>query len=182
MPIGTNSPIYNEYGVDLPFLLLKVDSLVVWKPISQHIELSTTIPVLRDTFPTVVAEPLFHHEALRKLVYVILSAPNDTISSIYNGLRSTPQTKFGSTGSYTPSLLCRLGSQYGDSDHSILVALLTMNFLSLQRGYAVYVPVDETHACLSGDIVECRARSDNVLDAGFCPRQTRLDRKLHDGT
>lgn len=29
------------------------------------------------------------------------------------------------------------------------------------------------HAYLSGDIVECMARSDNVLNTGFCPRADR---------
>lgn len=29
------------------------------------------------------------------------------------------------------------------------------------------------HAYLSGDIVECMARSDNVLNIGFCPRADR---------
>lgn len=45
-----------------------------------------------------------------------------------------------------------------------------MNFLSLSAGDAIYVPADAPHAYLSGDIVECMARSNNVLNTGFCPR------------
>lgn len=48
-----------------------------------------------------------------------------------------------------------------------------MNFLQLSAGDAIYVPADAPHAYLSGDIVECMARSNNVLNTGFCPRADR---------
>ena len=48
-----------------------------------------------------------------------------------------------------------------------------MNFLTLSAGDAIYVPADCPHAYLSGDIVECMARSNNVLNTGFCPRADR---------
>ena len=49
----------------------------------------------------------------------------------------------------------------------------TMNFLTLSAGEAIYVPADAPHAYLSGDIVECMARSNNVINTGFCPRADR---------
>ena len=48
-----------------------------------------------------------------------------------------------------------------------------MNFLQLNAGDAIYVPADAPHAYLSGNIVECMARSNNVLNSGFCPRADR---------
>jgi mannose-6-phosphate isomerase len=39
----------------------------------------------------------------------------------------------------------------------------------------IYVPADGIHTYLSGDIVECMARSKNVLNMGFCPRADRGD-------
>ena len=48
-----------------------------------------------------------------------------------------------------------------------------MNFLTLSAGEAIFVPADCPHAYLSGDIVECMARSNNVLNTGFCPRADR---------
>lgn len=48
-----------------------------------------------------------------------------------------------------------------------------MNFLTLNAGDAIFVPADAPHAYLSGDIVECMARSNNVLNTGFCPRADR---------
>ena len=58
-------------------------------------------------------------------------------------------------------------------DPGSLLALITMNFLTLKPGEALYIPADGIHAYLSGDIVECMARSNNVLNTGFCPRADR---------
>ena len=57
-----------------------------------------------------------------------------------------------------------------------------MNFLTLSAGEAVYIPADAPHAYLSGDIVECMARSNNVLNTGFCPRPDRDDIELFTAT
>ena len=35
---------------------------------------------------------------------------------------------------------------------------------------AIYIPADGIHVYLSRDIMECMARSDNVLNTSFCPR------------
>ena len=48
-----------------------------------------------------------------------------------------------------------------------------MNFLTLNAGDAIFIPADAPHAYLSGDIVECMPRSNNVLNTGFCPRADR---------
>lgn len=48
-----------------------------------------------------------------------------------------------------------------------------MNYLVLRSGQALDIPADGIHAYLSGDVVECMARSNNVLNAGFCPPAER---------
>lgn len=48
-----------------------------------------------------------------------------------------------------------------------------MNFMVLQPGQCIYIPADGIHAYLSGDIIECMARSDNVINTGFCPTADR---------
>lgn len=97
---------------------------------------------------------------------------DEEITEVYNDLRKTPIAKFGKHF-YIPALLPCLAQQYSKSDPGNLVALLTMNHLVLQKGDAIYIPADGIHAYLSGDIVECMARSDNVFNTGFCPRADR---------
>ena len=48
-----------------------------------------------------------------------------------------------------------------------------MNYMKLKAGDSIYIPADGIHAYLSGDIIECMARSNNVLNTGFCPRADR---------
>jgi mannose-6-phosphate isomerase len=48
-----------------------------------------------------------------------------------------------------------------------------MNYLQLSAGDSIYIPADGIHAYLSGDIIECMARSNNVLCTGFCPPANR---------
>jgi mannose-6-phosphate isomerase len=55
---------------------------------------------------------------------------------------------------------------------------LTMNYLKLPANKAIYIPADGIHAYLAGDIIECMARSNNVLNVGFCPRAERNDANL----
>lgn len=139
-------------------------------PLPEIQELFTTIPILRSTF--VKGQTHFNGETLKQIVGQILSASDDEITNIYETLKNTPKKDFGSH-EYIPELLPRLAEQYDKSDPGNLVALLTMNFLVLEKGDSIYVPADGIHAYLSGNIVECMARSDNVLNTGFCPRADR---------
>lgn len=98
---------------------------------------------------------------------------NETIKE----LQAIPADQFGKY-SYIPSILERLSKQYSKFDNGNLVAALLMNYMSIGPGKAVCVPADGIHAYLSGDIIECMARSDNVLNTGFCPRVDRDSAEL----
>ncbi|KAJ5620602.1 hypothetical protein N7510_004586 [Penicillium lagena] len=116
----------------------------------------------------------FNDEALREICKTFLSFPPTTVSEMITKLKDTPESEFGKYR-YIPSLLNRLSEQYSEFDNGNLVAALLMNYMTLEPGEAVCVPADSIHAYLSGDILECMARSDNVLNTGFCPRADRDD-------
>ena len=65
-------------------------------------------------------------------------------------------------------LLMRLNAQY-PQDIGILAACF-LNHVKLQPGEAIYLPANEPHAYIAGDIVECMATSDNVIRAGLTPK------------
>jgi mannose-6-phosphate isomerase len=81
-----------------------------------------------------------------------------------------PKEAFGEDG-YVPEVIPRLSKQYNKTDPGIVVALITMNYLRLRPGQSIYIPADGIHA--SGDIIECIARSNNVLNTRFCPSTDR---------
>jgi mannose-6-phosphate isomerase len=102
----------------------------------------------------------------------ILEASDELIAETQEKLAKLDKAAYGRQ-SYILELLPRLQAQYSKSDPGNLVALLCMNYLVLSPGEAIYIPADGIHAYLSGDIVECMARSNNVLNTGFCPRADR---------
>ena len=123
------------------------------------------------------AHKKFDDGALRQLCKTLLTLPPDTVSEAIRKLQDAPMSEFGNDH-HVPSLLDRLSKQYSKFDNGNLVAALLMNYMILEPGEAVYVPADSIHAYLSGDIIECMARSDNVLNTGFCPRPDRDDVEL----
>ncbi|KAL9580378.1 MAG: hypothetical protein Q9212_004530 [Teloschistes hypoglaucus] len=119
----------------------------------------------------------FDHDALKQICLNILKTSDQETAKTQEELAKIPKEKYGKQG-YILDVLPRLQKQYSKEDPGNLVALLTMNFLQLSAGDAIYVPADAPHAYLSGDIVECMARSNNVLNTGFCPRADRDDIEL----
>ncbi|KAK8220451.1 mannose-6-phosphate isomerase-like protein [Phyllosticta capitalensis] len=114
----------------------------------------------------------FTDQTLKHVVHSMLSASEETVKQVEEGLAALPVQAFGKHDNI-PSLLPRLQNQYGKTDNGSLVALITMNYLRLAPGESIYIPADGIHAYLSGDIIECMARSNNVLNTGFCPRADR---------
>lgn len=108
----------------------------------------------------------------------LLKADLETVKQVQAALSNVPRAQLGEGAAYIPDLLPRLQDQYGPEDAGSLVALLCMNFLVFGAGDAIYIPADGIHAYLSGDIVECMARSNNVLNTGFCPPADRSSADL----
>lgn len=114
----------------------------------------------------------FDDSVLCSVIKTLLALPPSIVSEAVGQVQALPESNFGKAG-YIPGLLQRLRKQYSEFDNGILVASLLMNYMTLGPGEAVCVPADSIHAYLCGDIVECMARSDNVLNTGFCPRPER---------
>lgn len=126
---------------------------------------------LRPFLPE-IKKPEFDDQVLKHVVRAMLGASDETVKKTNNALMQIPKEQFGKDG-YVLDLLPRLAKQYDKTDNGTVVALITMNYLRLKVGDSIYIPADGIHAYLSGDIIECMARSNNVLNTGFCPRADR---------
>jgi mannose-6-phosphate isomerase len=125
-----------------------------------------------QTFLPQVKKPSFDNQTLKHVVRSMLEASEDTVRNTNDALMKLSKDSFGKD-SYIPDMIPRLSEQYDKADNGTLVALITMNYLQLKAGDSIYIPADGIHAYLSGDIIECMARSNNVLNTGFCPRADR---------
>lgn len=119
-----------------------------------------------------ITKPQMDDQQLKAVVRNMLEADDETVKNTYTALTSLPGSDFDGDD-YIPTLAPRLAEQYSEADPGNLVALILMNYLVLQPGEGIYIPADGIHAYLKGDIIECMARSNNVLNTGFCPRAER---------
>ncbi|KAL3473399.1 mannose-6-phosphate isomerase, class I [Aspergillus californicus] len=141
----------------------EIKSLMALKPLAQFV----------PAYATATGTATFDDEVLRAICKTFLQLPPATVATTVSALSSLPSEGYKPEERYIPPLLERLSRQYSQSDNGTLVAVLLMNYMILKPGEAVCVPADSIHAYLCGDILECMARSDNVLATGFCPRPTR---------
>ncbi|MCJ1261762.1 hypothetical protein MMC22_001630 [Lobaria immixta] len=142
-----------------------------WKPLPDIRFLFGTLPPLKKFLPNQDSQHI-DDGSVREICRRMLEANEESVRDTQDALARMSREDFGQQA-YFKDLLPRLQEQYSNDDAGTLVALLLMNFLSLSAHDALYVPADAPHAYLSGDIVECMARSNNVLNTGFCPRADR---------
>jgi len=156
---------------EIAVVLSKFEVFAGWKPLEDiHILFEQLEPLHTFFHPEQYA--IFSNESLKRVTRSILEASDELIAETQEKLAKLDKAAYGRQ-SYILELLPRLQAQYSKSDPGNLVALLCMNYLVLSPGDALYIPADGIHAYLSGDIVECMARSNNVLNTGFCPRADR---------
>jgi mannose-6-phosphate isomerase len=141
-----------------------------FKPLNQIHSLLKLEP-LKQSLPDANSSK-FDQSTLKEVLKAMLKAPPEVIKELNRALQKLPKDSFGSD-TYIPDLIPRLAEQYDEGDNGTIVALITMNYLRLKAGDSIYIPADGIHAYLSGDIIECMARSNNVLNTGFCPRADR---------
>jgi len=155
---------------EIALALSDFEAFVGFKPL-KDIEALMTLPPLQAFMP-LVRKPVFDDQTLKHIVKAILQASDEAISKTTTSLLEIPRKSFGKEG-YIPDMIPRLAEQYDKTDPGIVVALVTMNYMTLKPGQCIYIPADSIHAYLSGTIIECMARSNNVLNTGFCPRGDR---------
>lgn len=158
---------------EIAVALGKFEAFVGFKPLEDVRKLMDLEP-LKPFVPTNTSSGHYQNETLRQICRNLLTASPEKARSTLKSLKSTSSDELGGQA-YILDLIPRLESMYGSEDNGNLVALVCMNFLTLDAGSALYIPADGIHAYLSGNIIECMARSNNVINTGFCPRADRDD-------
>jgi len=160
----------DNHKPEIAVALGKFELFAGWKTLDEIAPVFVKVSELHQFLPkSAQISSKWTDATLREVTRNLLSASPETTKSVQSALSSSS----ADLPDYIPALLPRLQSQYSSTDAGSLVALLCMNFFTLSAGDSVYIPADGIHAYLSGDIVECMARSNNVLNSGFCPRADR---------
>lgn len=155
---------------EIAIALSKFEAFCGFKPLNDIEQLMLLEPL--QMFLPNIKKAKFDDQTLKYVVQSMLSASESDVKEVEEALAKVDKSAFGKHTNI-PELLPRLQDQYGKTDPGSLVALIIMNYLVLQPGESIYIPADGIHAYLAGDIIECMARSNNVLNTGFCPRAER---------
>ena len=103
---------------------------------------------------------------LKDIMSALLLQPQIRIKRLVQ--RLVERLKTESINDPISRLVLDVNAQY-PGDVGVLITPYLMNLVTLAQGDAIYIGVDEAHAYLDGDIIECMAISDNVVDAAFAP-------------
>ncbi|GMH38245.1 hypothetical protein BSKO_06129 [Bryopsis sp. KO-2023] len=108
-------------------------------------------------------------QALKEAFTKLMTCEKEIYSVAVEGLVARLQREAKSrTLSDKENLVLILNEQY-PSDVGVLAAFF-LNLVKLDPGQAIYLPANEPHAYVSGELVECMAASDNVVRAGLTPK------------
>ena len=157
----------DNHKPEIAIALGKFEAFCGFKPLSD-IKALLSLEPLKQFMP----EAEFNDQALRDVCHKMLTVDGSVVKDIYDKLSQLDKSKFGNDDQI-PDLLPRLAEMYSPDDNGLLVALICMNFYTFQAGDSIYIPADGIHAYLTGNIVECMARSNNMINTGFCPRADR---------
>ncbi|KAI9697288.1 MAG: hypothetical protein M1836_004852 [Candelina mexicana] len=160
----------DNHKPEIAVALSKFETFVGWKSLDDIQALFEAVEPLQGFLSD--KDTRFTDDVMTRVCQAMLEASDETISHTQKRMMAVPKETYGKQ-SYILDLLPRMQKQYSIQDPGCLVALVLMNFLVLGPGDSVYVPADGIHAYLSGDIVECMAYSNNILNTGFCPRADR---------
>eukprot|EP00877_Chromochloris_zofingiensis_P008455 jgi/Chrzof1/3863/Cz13g11170.t1 len=105
--------------------------------------------------------------ALQQAFSALMTADDDKVSAAIQILvaRLRREQQSGESLGPTKSLVLQLNDQY-PRDVGVLAAFF-MNLVTLAAGEAICLPANHIHAYVSGQLLECMATSDNVINAAF---------------
>ncbi|KAF4457144.1 Mannose-6-phosphate isomerase [Fusarium albosuccineum] len=160
---------------EIALSLTEFEAFCGFKPVEAIVDILRQKPLrhLLVAGGSTVADEKLSQEGLRQVVKTILKSSDEDVKKTFEAIRELPDSAFTGLNSAIPQVSKRLENQFPKTDPGILVGLLCMNYMLLQPGEVIYIPAGGIHAYISGDIIECMARSDNVLNTGFCPKTDR---------
>ncbi|GIL59093.1 hypothetical protein Vafri_14039 [Volvox africanus] len=134
-----------------------------------HVEALLALPATAEDDATVAAAK----RALKAAFTAVMTASQDAVTAAVRALvarlKALPATEL----SEHEALALRLNDQFPD-DVGLMSAFF-LNLVRLPNGHAIYLPANEPHAYLAGELVECMAASDNVIRAGLTPKFKHAD-------
>ncbi|CAG9467104.1 unnamed protein product [Pedinophyceae sp. YPF-701] len=107
-------------------------------------------------------------QCLRDAFTALMTCPQEKFREALAALVARIRSQDAAPPSERDQLVLRLDEQY-PGDVGVLSSYF-LNVVTLKPGECIYLPANEPHAYVTGQLVECMATSDNVIRAGLTPK------------
>lgn len=173
----------DNHKPEMAIALTDFEGFCGFRPVEEIQGFLHTVPEFRELVGKAVAEEyarLYKHDSKKALSVVfsaVMNASDQRIAELAPKLAARAANegeKFGggsSSGAGRPlaDLIVRVDAQF-PRDVGLFCGGLMLNYVTLNKGEAMFLRAKDPHAYISGDIIECMAASDNVVRAGFTPK------------
>lgn len=145
----------DNHKPEMCIALTEFEALCKFRPLHEIIDNLNTVSCFRQ---------LFTDEAVNQFID---TPSKDTLKDLWSEFVSLGQVDCNivDDGSDLAKVVLKLAKQYrGDFG---VFAPYFLNYIKMKPGDAIFIGPDEPHAYISGDCIECMAKSDNVVRAGL---------------
>lgn len=111
--------------------------------------------------------------ALRDIMKIILRSVSEEVENVVSQAM-TYLSDYSRVLNENETVFLMLATKFEKRDPGILLSLL-LNVIHLRKDEALFIPPNEPHAYLSGDLIEIMACSDNVIRAGLTPKHVDVE-------
>lgn len=174
----------DNHKPEMAIALTPFEALCSFRPHQELTQMLVDLEPLRNVIGRAVvdeylsASPDQKKESLRNCFTQLVKAQTETAIPAINQLKvHLNNKKDTNTLSELESNLLKvlnITSSFYPEDVGCLCALF-LNYIQLKPGQAVFLKANEPHCYLSGDCVECMAKSDNVIRLGLTPKYRDID-------
>ena len=165
----------DNHKPEMAIALTEFEALCSFRPHDQLCRILKEFPEIRNIIGHSVADRYIQSgqkDDLRQCFKNILIADDkslhQTIESLnqrWNSLKINPEDHLLSNLRHVFQMV----RTYYPQDCGLL-CMFFLNYVKLKPGEGIFLEANEPHSYLSGDCVECMAKSDNVIRAGFTPK------------
>lgn len=165
----------DNHKPEMAIALTSCQALCSFRPRDQLLLILSRFPELKDVIGHEFVSSFLRHagrETLRSCFQSLMKADPATVeSAIQRLVRKWTASDFEATDGLESELrhVFLKVHKFYPVDVGCL-CLFFLNYVHLKPGDGIFLKANEPHAYLSGDFVECMAKSDNVIRAGFTPK------------
>lgn len=145
----------DNHKPEMCIALTEFEALCKFRPLSQIVNNLNTVSCFRQ---------LFTDETVRDFVD---TPSKDTLKVLWSEFVSLGRVECNivNDGSDITNVVLRLAEQY-PGDFGVFAPYF-LNYIKMKPGDAIFIGANEPHAYISGNCIECMAKSDNVVRAGL---------------